>query len=69
MGIVKVVMTSHGRGEVFVDGVKVKGVYAVRFSGETDCSNKVIIELKPSKVEIECAEADIESKEYEWPKP
>lgn len=49
---VKIVMHAHGRGEVFVDGQKMSGVRAVRFSSEVDQTNRVTLELIAERVEI-----------------
>ena len=54
MANVKIVMTDHGRGSVFVDGVKINPVRAVEFRAEADGScNRVTLTLIPEQVEIE----------------
>jgi len=50
---VKVVFTGHGRGEVFVDGIKLKHVKGVNLRANVDHANVVDIELIPASVEIE----------------
>lgn len=58
MSKVRIVMTGHGRGEVFVDGAKIPAVVAVSASvraGPHDQEelNTVRIELQPESIEIE----------------
>ena len=53
MSNVKIVMADHGRGEVFIDGVKLDGVRAVSMSAEVDCANSVTLTMIPAEVEIE----------------
>lgn len=53
MADVKIVMTEHGRGDVFVDGRKVDGVRAVEFSGAVDRRNEVRLTLLTKTVSIE----------------
>lgn len=50
---IKLVMTDHGRGELFVDGVKVEGVTAVSISTGVDQANLVTIDMHPAAVEVE----------------
>ena len=50
---VRVVMTGHGRGDVFVDGVKVPFVRSVEVLIERGDVNRLILTLFPEQVEIE----------------
>ena len=49
----KILMTAHGRGEVFMDGQKIMGVVAVEFRARTDSMNEVILTLHADTVELE----------------
>jgi hypothetical protein len=46
-------MTSHGKGEVFLDGRKVKHVTGVEFASGVDRVNAVTLTVSSSHVEIE----------------
>jgi len=50
---VTIVMRGHGRGEVFIDGEKVKGVKGVEFAGKVNHANLVRLDIQPSKVIID----------------
>lgn len=50
---VRIVMSNHGRGEVFIDGNKVEGVRAVSFAAAVDQINVLEIKLGPAEVEID----------------
>ena len=61
MSHVRIVMTDHGRGQVFIDGHNVPGVQSVFFdaSAEPGRRNSVLLTLTSRKVEIEgAAEVD-----------
>lgn len=49
---VRIEMTGHGQGRVFIDDVEVCGVQAVRFEGATRDFNRVHLELAASRVDI-----------------
>lgn len=53
MANVKIVMSGHGRGEVFIDGHRIECVYAVEFNARTNERNEVCLTLIPKAVEIE----------------
>lgn len=53
MADVKIVMTAHGRGEVFIDGARVPGVCAVSFSAGVGSRNEVRITVLASSASIE----------------
>lgn len=53
MSYVKVVMFDHGRGEIFIDGVEVKGVSGIDFSACVDGLNKVTLTMIANQFEIE----------------
>jgi len=53
----KIIMTGHGKGEVFRNGERVENVRAVQFNGGIDLINTVTLTLNVGEVEIE-AEAD-----------
>lgn len=53
MSTVRIVMTSHGRGEVFIDGAKVAPVRSVKMSVAVDEANELTIVMIPEKIEIE----------------
>lgn len=53
MADIRIVMTGHGRGEVFVGGVKVEKVRKIEFSSEPACTNEVRVTIIPETVEIE----------------
>jgi hypothetical protein len=65
-------MSAPGRGEVFIDGQKVKRVTEVLFSSGVDKSNQVTLTVSADKVEIEgrafvaIDETSIESTEREF---
>lgn len=50
---VRVQMTGHGRGEVFIDGQKVPGVKAVEVMAAVDQLNEVRLTLMPHTIEVE----------------
>lgn len=50
---IRIVMTSHGKGEVFLDGRKVQHVTGVEFSSGVDRVNTVTLTVRASHVEIE----------------
>ena len=50
---VRVVMTAHGRGEVFVDGQKIKGVKSLSFSAAVDSPNLLNLTIGAEQVEID----------------
>jgi hypothetical protein len=50
---VRIVMTGHGKGEVFLNGVKVPKVKKVVFSGEVDCANEVTLTVHADRVEVD----------------
>ena len=53
MAKVRVVLTGHGRGEVFVDGQKVERVKSVALTAAACKENRVTLTLIPDTVEIE----------------
>lgn len=53
MSNVRIVMTGHGRGEVFVDGRKVDAVKRITLSAEVGATNEVTITVIPETVEFE----------------
>lgn len=60
MSNIRIVMTGHGRGEVFVDGVKINKVTAVEFrasAGEGEL-NTLSLSFAPTHVKVE-GEADV----------
>lgn len=50
---IRIVMSSHGRGEVFIDGEKVKHVTGVEFSGSWNKSNTVTLTLSSPNIQVE----------------
>lgn len=50
--VVKIVMTGHGKGEVFVNGEKVPMVSSVEISAVAGACNQVRIELVPDQIEV-----------------
>lgn len=54
MSHVRIVMTGHGRGEVFVDGHRVDGVRSIRFEAGADRNsvNEVVMTLVSKSAEI-----------------
>lgn len=50
---VRIVMTDHGRGEVWVDGQKIPNVCAVRFVAEEGRPNAVQVEIVAKAIDIE----------------
>lgn len=50
---VRIKMTEHGRGEVFINGERVPHVVSVKFEAGVDEVNSVSILLNPRKVELE----------------
>lgn len=55
MADVKIVMTDHGRGEVFIDGAEVPNVQAIAFEGSAVSSrpNRLALTLLSETVSIE----------------
>jgi hypothetical protein len=53
MSHVRIVMTGHARGEVFIDGVKAEGVVAVTFSSRIEQANLLTLEMLAAQVEVE----------------
>lgn len=60
----KIVMTTHGRGEVFVDGHKVSGVKSFRVTAGVDEANTIDLCIHPETIEIE-GEFDVSTIESE----
>lgn len=50
---VRIVLTGHGKGEVFVDGKKLDGVVRVGVSAGVDRINSVTIDFSPQEIEVE----------------
>jgi hypothetical protein len=51
---VRIVLTGHGRGEVFVDGEQVRGVSRVQFKADAGNQlNELVLTINPQAVEIE----------------
>lgn len=52
---VKIIMTDHGRGEVFIDGVKVPAVRGFFFSASADplSLNRLTLDLVVERISIE----------------
>ena len=46
-GEIEVRMSAHGKGQVFIDGVKLPNVTGVKFETETLGRNKLTIEVLP----------------------
>jgi len=53
MADVKIVMTAHKRGQVFVDGHEIPRVFAIEFSAAANSLTEVRLTLRPEVVEIE----------------
>lgn len=54
MSHVRIVLTGHGRGEVFVDGEQVHRVRRIAFKFDAgDKRNEVVLTINPQTVEIE----------------
>lgn len=53
MAKVRIVLTKHGRGEVYLDDAKLPGVRALYVSAEVDATNRVTLEFVPDQIEIE----------------
>lgn len=62
MSQVKIEMTGHGRGRVWVDGREMEHVRAVRFESEAHCANTVTLEFYADAVEIQALSDVIEQK-------
>lgn len=56
---VKVVMTAHGRGEVYLDGEKVGAVREITFEAGVNQPNRVLLEVIAESIEIESAETEV----------
>jgi hypothetical protein len=69
---IRIVMTSHGKGEVFIDGKKVSHVTSVEFSTGVGRVNSVTLTVSSPSVEFEgpslvaCDKTSIESAEREY---
>jgi len=62
---VKIVSPKHGRGEIWVDGKKVEGVYSVNVHLAAGEKTIVTLEVFADKCEIDLYDAKIEKKERE----
>lgn len=49
---IKVEMSEHGRGRVFIDGEEVEGVIALQFSTRANGKNVLLLELCADRLEI-----------------
>lgn len=49
---VRIEMTGHGLGKVFIDGHEVEGVRTVKFVARGGVTNRVEIELAPKVVKV-----------------
>lgn len=67
MADVKIVMSGHGRGKVFIDGVKVPNVEAIAFdsSAVSKYPNRLTLILLPETVSIE-GPADVIRPRLPW---
>lgn len=52
MSIVKIVMSNHGRGEVFVDGAKLIGVKELSLKCAVGEANELTLKMIPDKIEV-----------------
>lgn len=52
MSEVKIVMSTHGRGEVFIDGTKVPDVTGVEMAVTAGGRNELTIKIIPTTVEV-----------------
>jgi len=50
---IRLVMSDHGRGELFVDGVKIDCVTGVTVSTAVDSANRVTIQMHAREIEVE----------------
>lgn len=60
MSKLKLVMHRHGRGEVFIDGAKIKGARAVQLTVGVDECNVATVTFTPDEIEVE-GEFDVTS--------
>ncbi len=51
--VVRIVMTGHGRGEVFIDGQKIERVRGFSFMCDTYDRNRLLIDIVADRVEID----------------
>ncbi len=51
-GEFRLVMSGHGRGEAFIDGVKVPGVFEVSVSVGVDKTNQVTLKVHAENIEV-----------------
>jgi hypothetical protein len=51
--IVKIVMTGHGRGEIFIDGIKVPNTLGFAIESMAGETNKLSLQLLPARIEVE----------------
>lgn len=52
MSNIRIVMHRHGRGEIFVDDVKVPGVFEIGMTAGVDQTNNVTIKVRAEKVDV-----------------
>lgn len=50
---VQIIMSDHGIGEVYIDGVQVHRVVSVRFESRAREINRLLLEFIPQQVSIE----------------
>lgn len=55
----KIVMSSHGRGEVFIDGQKISKLKGFKFEADGAAKNILTLIFLPEKVEIDADEIDV----------
>ena len=54
MSHIRIVMTGHGRGEVFVDGQQVQDVQSIQFAADArNCANEVVLTVTPKTLDID----------------
>jgi hypothetical protein len=64
MSNVRIVMSNHGRGEVFIDGKKIDCARNVQLSAGVDQANQVTLMLIPDTLDFEGV-ADVTSMDME----
>lgn len=52
MSIVKIVMSAHGRGEVFIDGAKLMGVLELSLKCGVGEANELTLKMIPEEIEV-----------------
>ena len=51
--VARIVMSAHGRGEVYIDGVKIEKVRGFSFMVDTVDRNRLLLDIVADRIEID----------------